>query len=195
MVLSCPVWVTMQKKLNLSYSQFPFLSNDNSYVSCFLHKPTMMIERCWVYKYSEEILMCSERVCDTSICGNLNLCPCAIFGCSLGSALALDTVALATLSILFFCLPDSCPPPPYCPLTRLCSTPLPWSFLSIMQLLSLGTRPSWKISHFFQSLTPGLFYSYSELIWHLLMKLLVTFCFILLTNGLIIVGVASTTKK
>lgn len=106
---------------------------------------------------------------ETSLCGNLNLCPYAIFGCPLGSSLALDTVALATLSILFFCLPDSGPPSPHCPLSRLYSAPpLPWSSLSIIQLLSSGTWPSWKVSHFFQPLTPGLFYSYSEFIWRLL---------------------------
>ena len=102
-----------------------------------------------------------------SISGHLTLCPGTIFGCSLGPSLALHMVALAALRALFLCLPDSSPDFPRCLLPGLCSAPPPQSFLRTMQLLSSGTCPSQKVSHFLQPrhlVSPAA----SQFPWHLL---------------------------
>ena len=104
-----------------------------------------------------------------SISGHLTLCPGAIFGCSLGSSLALDMVALAARRALFLCLLDSGPHPPRCLLPGLRSAPPPQSFLRTMQLLSSGTCPSRKVSHFLQ---PRHLFSpaASQLLWATLVR-------------------------
>lgn len=193
LVLSCPSQVTMQKQFNLSYPQFLFLSNDNNYVSCFFHEPTVMTERCWVCKYLQEILKCGKEVWDFHLWQS-EFMPLCHFWMSSG-------LFAGTRHWLWL-------------LSAFCSSVCLNLVLPLHIVHSLGSilPPSLALSEYYaiaifrnmvimesQSFFPApdtwSHLLYSELMASAGLKLLVTLCAILLKYGLTIVGVASTTKK